>query len=64
MQKPAVAKNSVVSVIFDTGGINIAIDAEALQNGCIGDTVRIRSDEYKKFYTGKVVDTNKVLVKI
>lgn len=64
MPKPDVARNSVVSAIFDTGGINIAIDAEALQNGCLGDSVRIRSDEYKRFYTGKVIGTNKVLIKI
>ncbi|MDD3419515.1 MAG: flagellar basal body P-ring formation chaperone FlgA [Candidatus Gastranaerophilales bacterium] len=64
MPKPDVSKNSVISLIFDTGGINIAIDAESLQNGCIGDTVRVRSDEYRKFYTGKVIGINKVLVQI
>jgi len=64
MPKPDVFKNSIVSAIFDAGGINIAIDAIATQNGVIGDSIRIHSEKYQKFYTGQIVSSNKVLVKI
>lgn len=64
MPKPDVFKNSIVSAIFDTGGINIAIDATATQNGVIGDSIRIHSEKYKKFYMGQIISQNKVLVKI
>lgn len=64
MPRPDVARNSLVSVVFDTGGVKVAIDAEAIQDGCIGDIVKVRSNEYKKYYTGKVIDTNQILVKI
>lgn len=64
MPKPDVFKNSVVSAIFDAGGINIALDAVATQNGVIGDSIRVHSNKYKKDYTGKIIGQNKVLVKI
>lgn len=64
MPKPDVAKNSVISVVFDTGGVNIAIDGESMQNGCVGDLIRVHSNQYKRYYTGTVVSSNKVLVKI
>jgi len=62
--RPDVTQNSTVSVIFDTGGVNIAIDAQSMQNGCIGELIRVRSNEYKRYYTGKIVSPNKILVKI
>ena len=64
MLKPDVFKNSRVSAIFDAGGINVAIDATATQNGVIGDSIRVHSEKYQKFYTGQIVSQNKVLVKI
>jgi flagella basal body P-ring formation protein FlgA len=64
MLKPDVFKNSIVSAIFDAGGINIAMEATALQNGVIGDSIRVHSEKYKKFYTGEIIGQNKVLVKI
>lgn len=62
--KPDVFKNSIVSTIFDTGGVNVAIDATAMQNGVIGDSIRVRSEKYNKFYMGQIIGQNKVLVKI
>lgn len=62
--KPDVPKDSIVSLIFDAGGVNIAIEGESMQNGCVGDLIRVHSNKYKKFYVGKVVSANKILVKI
>jgi len=64
MPKPDVFKNSIVSTIFDAGGINIALDTTALQNGVVGDSIRVHSEKYKKVYTGQIIGENKVLVKI
>lgn len=64
MLKPDVFKNSIVSTIFDTGGINIALDTTALQNGVVGDSIRVHSEKYKKVYMGQIIGQNKVLVKI
>ena len=64
MPKPDIVKDSVVSVIFDTGGVNIAIEGESMQSGCIGDLIRVRNNQYKKCYIGKIISENKVLVKI
>lgn len=64
MPKPDVFKNSVVSAIFDTGGINVAVDAISMQNGVIGDSIRVHSEKYNKIYTGEIIGQNKVLVKI
>lgn len=64
MPRPDVPKDAVVSVIFDTGGVNIAIEGESMQNGCVGDLIRVHSDKYNKSYIGKVISSNKILVKI
>lgn len=64
MPKPDVFKNSIVSTIFDAGGINIALDTTALQNGVVGDSIRVHSEKYQKVYTGQIIGENKVLVKI
>lgn len=64
ISKPDVSKNSVVSVIFETGGVKIAIDGEAMDNASVGDFVKIKSQKYKKYYTGKVISPNKVLVRM
>lgn len=61
---PDVTKNSAVSVIFKTDILSLSIDAEAMENGRIGDYIKVKSRKYKRYYTGKVVSPNKVLVKI
>ena len=61
---PDVMKNTLVSIIFKTDKITITADAISLDNGKIGDFVKVRSSKYKKDYIGKVVDSNTVLVRI
>lgn len=64
MPRPDVTRNTPVSVVFDAGGVKVVVDAQSMQDGCIGDVIKVRSNEYKKYYTGKVISTNQILVKI
>lgn len=61
---PDINKDSVVSIIFESQGVNIAIDGTSAQDGRLGDFIRVYSEKYKKYYVGKVISPNKVLVKI
>ncbi len=62
---PAIAKNSVVKVVFTTNGtLSVSTEGIALSDGRIGDVINIENKTYKKIYTGKVIDENKVLIEI
>lgn len=61
---PAIIRNNPVSVIFKTGSVAITIPAIALDNGQIGDYIKIRSKDYKRDYQGKVIGENLVEVNI
>lgn len=62
--KPDVQRNESVSVIFNSNNLKISVQGTSLSNGMIGDYVTVEGNEYKKIYTGKVIDENTVLVKI
>lgn len=61
---PIVSKSSQVSVTFKSSLITITIPCMALDNGKVGDLVRVRSKQYKKDYTGRVTDSGMILVSI
>ena len=61
---PDVVRNSKVSLVFQSPYIKLEMDGEALENGKIGDYIRVRNSEYKKDYLGKIISDNQVLVKI
>ena len=61
---PLVMKNSPVSFIFKSSEITITMSAKALDDGKIGDYIRVRNNRYKKDYIGKVISANTVLVNI
>lgn len=61
---PDVRQNSQVKAIFQSSKhIEIAMDGIALADGYKGDMISIKTD-FKKVYSGKVIGTNKVLIKI
>lgn len=62
--RPDVLRNATVAVTFKTNNLTIAIDARALSDGVIGESICLMSKEYNKVYTGKVIGENKVLVEI
>jgi len=61
---PAIVRNSPVSVIFKTDSVSVTIPAVALEQGVIGDFIKVRSQNYKKDYLGKIISENVVLVNI
>lgn len=61
---PAIIRNNPVSVIFKTDTISVTIPAIALNDGKIGDYIRVRSKDYKKEYQGRIISENTVLVSI
>lgn len=61
---PAIVKDSPVFVIFKTDSVSVTIQAIALDKGCIGDYIKVRSKNYKKDYQGKIIGENLVLVNI
>lgn len=63
-QKPDILRNSSVTVLFNTNNLTISIEAIALSDGAIGDSICLMNKNYNKIYTGRVVGENKVLVKI
>lgn len=61
---PVVIRNSLVAIVFRSPEVNITISGEAMQNGHMGDMVKVRSKDFKKEYIGKVVDRGTVMVSI
>lgn len=61
---PDVMRNNLVVVTFSTKTLNMTIDAEAMEDGKIGDYIRVKSKKYKRYYKGQIIATNQVLVKI
>ncbi len=60
---PLVKRGERVSVIFRSGSIEISFYGEALQNGYIGDRIRVKSLNSGKILIGEVVSEGTVLVK-
>lgn len=61
---PIVMKNSPVSVIFQFSSITVTIAGEALDNGKMGDYIKVRSKTYGKEYVGQVISANTILINI
>ncbi len=61
---PTVRKNSYVSIIFQSPNITITADGESMEDGKVGDFVKVRNKKYKTLYTGKVISANTILVNI
>lgn len=61
---PCIEKNSIVSILFENSDFTIVLMGEAMQEGKIGDFIKVRNKQYKKLYTGKILSAGKVLVNI
>ena len=61
---PVVIRNALVEIIFQSKNISIAIPGRAMENGHIGDVIKVKSKEFNKEYVGKVVDRGLILVNI
>ncbi len=63
-KQAAVMRNSLVYATFQTGGIKLVIETVALENGAMGQYIKVKSKEYNKIYQGKVIGENSVLIQI
>jgi flagella basal body P-ring formation protein FlgA len=61
---PTIMKSSQVSLIFKTQLITVNLPGEALDNGKLGDYIKVRNKNYKKDYIGKVIGANMVLINL
>lgn len=61
---PIVIRNSMVEVVFKSPTVSVTIPCEAMDDGGMGDLVRVKSKDFKKQYTGKVIDKNVIIVNI
>ena len=63
-KQTAIYRSNPVTAIFQSGGIRLSIEVTAMENGGIGDYIKVRSKEYNKIYQGKIISSNQVLIQI
>lgn len=61
---PDVIRDNQVNLIFNSDLINITVTGTALENGKVGDFIRVRNVKYKKEYVGRIINRNTVQVNI
>lgn len=61
---PNIVRNSIVSIIFQSKNFTMTLSGEALEDGNIGDYIRVRNKQYKKDYIGRIIDVNQILINI
>ena len=61
---PMIVKNSPVSLIFKTPLVSITVPAIAVDEGKVGDFIKVKNKAYGKSYVGKIIGENIVLVNI
>lgn len=62
--KPEVLRNSNVTVMFQKENLTVSVEATALSDGSVGDSICLVNKKYNRVYTGKVIGESKVLVGI
>lgn len=55
-----VRQGQLVSLLMESPNFRITISAVCLESGRVGDVIRLRSDDRKRVYTGRVVDNKTV----
>lgn len=61
---PDIVKNCPVSIIFKSNEITVSLDGEAMENGKIGDYIKVKNKKYKRQYKGKIIDQGTVIVNL
>lgn len=61
---PIVVRNSLVEIVFKSNTVAISISGEAMENGQMGDIIRVKSPQFKKEYRGQIIDRGTILVNI
>ena len=63
-KQTAIYRTNPIIATFQSGGIQLSIEVIAMENGGIGDYIKVKSKEYNKIYQGKVISSNQVLIQI
>lgn len=59
---PDVAKNSNVTVVLNHPSIQLAMRGKALQDGLVGESVKVMNERSRKIFTATIIEPNKVQV--
>ena len=62
-REPLVRRGEQVNVVFRRGNLEISFTGEALENGFLGDVIRVKSSNTGKILRGRVVSEGSVLVR-
>lgn len=57
---PVIKRGATVNLMVTGGALAVSVRAEAMQDGRIGDVIRVKNLDSQKIRTGKVVSANKV----
>jgi len=61
---PVIIRENTISIIFKSENVSVTIPGVAMSNGSLGDYIKVKSNDYKKLYQGKIIGQNLVLVNI
>ena len=59
---PDVAKGNSVTAIYSKSNITLTLDAKILENGYIGEPVKVKLEKNKKVLLGKIYDKETVII--
>lgn len=59
---PVIKVGSKVSIWYDKNNISIKLDGEALQDGAVGDKIKVRNLLFKKELEGEIVDSKNIKI--
>ena len=62
--RPAIRRGKIVEGVFQDGGLNIALKVEALEDGLLGQVVRVRNPKTKRELSGKVQNEQTILISL
>ncbi len=60
--RPAVTRGRVVDARVEEGPLSISVRVEALEDGVLGQTIRVRNPQTKREFKGKVQDAQTIMV--
>lgn len=62
--KPDVTRNELVKASFQSDNLTVEIEATAMEDGFIGDSITVENKDYRKIYRGKITGLNRVLIQM
>jgi flagella basal body P-ring formation protein FlgA len=62
--RPAILRGRIVEGLFQDGTLSISLKVETLEDGLVGQTVRVRNPKTKRELYGKVQNDQTVLISL